>query len=204
MDLTAIDSLPETLRDSITIQNLAAGETLFAQEDEASNFYVVASGRIKLVRFLEQGQVSTFEIVRTSESIAEIALFADIYPCTAIAEIDSEVIAYPKEEFLTVLRTYPDITFDFMAMLVQKIQSMKFRLELRDIRIAHERVLRYLRHLVNFPQETTIVLDRPLRDIASDIGFTPETLSRALIKLEAEGAIARQERIITLQNNSSV
>lgn len=204
MDLTAIDSLPETLRDSITIQNLAGGETLFAQEDEASNFYVVASGRIKLVRFLEQGQVSTFEIVRTSESIAEIALFADIYPCTAIAEIDSEVIAYPKEEFLTVLRTYPDITFDFMAMLVQKIQSMKFRLELRDIRIAHERVLRYLRHLVNFPQETTIVLDRPLRDIASDIGFTPETLSRALIKLEAEGAIARQERIITLQNNSSV
>lgn len=204
MDLTAIDSLPETLRDSITIQNLAAGETLFAQEDEASNFYVVASGRIKLVRFLEQGQVSTFEIVRASESIAEIALFADIYPCTAIAEIDSEVIAYPKEEFLTVLRTYPDITFDFMAMLVQKIQSMKFRLELRDIRIAHERVLRYLRHLVNFPQETTIVLDRPLRDIASDIGFTPETLSRALIKLEAEGAIARQERIITLQNNSSV
>lgn len=204
MDLTAIDSLPETLRDSITIQNLAAGETLFAQEDEASNFYVVTSGRIKLVRFLEQGQVSTFEIVRASESIAEIALFADIYPCTAIAEIDSEVIAYPKEEFLTVLRTYPDITFDFMAMLVQKIQSMKFRLELRDIRIAHERVLRYLRHLVNFPQETTIVLDRPLRDIASDIGFTPETLSRALIKLEAEGAIARQERIITLQNNSSV
>lgn len=204
MDLTAIDSLPETLRDSITIQNLAGGETLFAQEDEASNFYVVASGRIKLVRFLEQGQVSTFEIVRASESIAEIALFADIYPCTAIAEIDSEVIAYPKEEFLTVLRTYPDITFDFMAMLVQKIQSMKFRLELRDIRIAHERVLRYLRHLVNFPQETTIVLDRPLRDIASDIGFTPETLSRALIKLEAEGAIARQERIITLQNNSSV
>lgn len=127
MDLTAIDSLPETLRDSITIQNLAAGETLFAQEDEASNFYVVASGRIKLVRFLEQGQVSTFEIVRASESIAEIALFADIYPCTAIAEIDSEVIAYPKEQFLTVLRMYPDIAFDFMAMLVKKIQSMKFR-----------------------------------------------------------------------------
>ena len=203
MDLTAIDSLPETLRNNITIQNLAAGETLFAQEDEASNFYVVTSGRIKLVRFLEEGQVSTFEIVRTSESIAEIALFADVYPCTAIAEIESEVIAYPKEQLLSVLRADPDIAFDFMAMLVKKIQSIKFRLELRNIRIAHERVLRYLRHLVNFPQETIIVLDRPFRDIASDIGFTPETLSRALIRLEAEGAIARQEKIITLQNNSS-
>ena len=62
---------------------------------------------------------------------------------------------------------------DFMAVLVKKIQSLKFSLELRDIRIAHERVLRYLRHLVNFPQETTIVLDRHLKDIASELGFTP-------------------------------
>ncbi|MEL6461302.1 MAG: Crp/Fnr family transcriptional regulator [Cyanobacteria bacterium J06641_2] len=202
MDLTAIDSLPETLRNSITIQNLAAGETLFAQEDEASNIYVVTSGRIKLVRYINGGQVSTFEVVRASGSLAEVALFTEIYPCTAIAEIDSQVIAYPKEELLNVLRAYPDMAQNFMAMLIRKIQSLKFCLELRDIRIAHERVLHYLRHLVNFPQETTIILDRPLKDIASELGFTPETLSRALIRLETDGAIARQERIITLQNNS--
>lgn len=203
MDLTAIDSLPEALRNTITIQSLVAGETLFTQEDKASNLYVVTSGRIKLVRYINGGKVSMFEIVRTSESLAEVALFSEIYSCTAIAEIDSEVIAYPKEEFLSVLRVYPDMAQDFMAMLVKKIQSLKFSLELRDIRIAHERVLRYLRHLVNFPQETTIVLDRPLKDIASELGFTPETLSRALIRLETDGIIARQERIITLQNNSA-
>ncbi|AFY58919.1 cyclic nucleotide-binding protein [Rivularia sp. PCC 7116] len=159
MDLTAIDSLPETLRNRITIQSLAPGETLFAQEDEALNLYVVISGRIKLVRYINGGQVSTFEIVRASESLAEVALFAEIYPCTAVAEIDSQVIAYPKEEFLNVLRAYPEMAQDFMAMLVRKIQSLKFRLELRDIRIAHERVLHYLRHLVNFPQETTIITE---------------------------------------------
>ncbi|MEM9510503.1 MAG: Crp/Fnr family transcriptional regulator [Cyanobacteria bacterium P01_E01_bin.35] len=203
MNLTDIRRLPESLRDKITIQDLAAGETLFTQEDKASTFYVVTSGRIKLVRYLDEGKVSTFEIVRASQSLAEIALFADIYPCTAIAEINSEVIAYPKEELLQVLRAYPDLAEEFMAMLVKKIQSLKLRLELRDIRIAHERVLRYLRHLVNFPEETTVVLDRPLKDIAGDLGFTPETLSRALIRLETDGAIARQERIITLFDNSA-
>ncbi|MEM7581710.1 MAG: Crp/Fnr family transcriptional regulator [Cyanobacteria bacterium P01_A01_bin.80] len=203
MNLTDIRRLPESLRDKITIQDLAAGETLFTQEDKASTFYVVTSGRIKLVRYLDEGKVSTFEIVRASQSVAEIALFADIYPCTAIAEINSEVIAYPKEELLQVLRAYPDLAEEFMAMLVKKIQSLKLRLELRDIRIAHERVLRYLRHLVNFPEETTVVLDRPLKDIAGDLGFTPETLSRALIRLETDGAIARQERIITLFDNSA-
>lgn len=203
MDLTDIRRLPKSLQDKVAIQNIAAGETLFVQEDRADNFYVVISGRIKLVRYLDNGKISTFEIVRASQSIAEVALFADIYPCTAIAEIASEVITYPKEELLKVLREYPDLAEYFMGMLVKKIQSLKFRLELRDIRIAHERVLRYLRHLVNFPEETTVVLDRPLKDIAGDLGFTPETLSRALIRLESDGEIARKERIITLYNNSA-
>ena len=200
MDLTNIDRLPKTLKDKTTVLNIAAGETLFTQQDEATTFYVVVSGRIKLIRYIDNGKVSTFEIVRSTQTLAEIALFAEIYPCTAIAEIDSEVIAYPKRELLGILQQYPDIAIDFMAMLVRKIQSLKFRLELRDIRIAHQRVLHYLRHLIDYPQENTIILDRPLKDIASDLGFTPETLSRALIRLETDGAIARQDRIIILQN----
>ena len=200
MNLTDIDRLPEFIKDKVIEQNLVAGETLFSQEDEANRFYVVTKGRIRLVRYLDRGKVSTFEIVRPSQTIAEIALFAEIYPCTAIAEIDSQVIAYPIEELLEVLRTYPDAAENFMSMLVAKIQSLKFRLELRDIKIAHERVLHYLHQLVNFPEETTVILDRPLKDIAEDIGFTPETLSRALIRLETDGAIARSDRTITLQS----
>ena len=203
MDLTDIRSLPNSLRDKITTINLATGETLFTQGDRASTFYVVNSGIVKLVRYLDGGKISTLEIVRASQSIAEAALFADIYLCTAIAEIDSEVIAYPQEELLKVLREYPDLAEEFMAMLVRRIQLLRFNLELRDIRIAHERVLKYLRHLVNFPETTTVILDRPLKEIAGDLGFTPETLSRALIILETDGAIARQERIITLYNNSA-
>ena len=199
MNLTDIDRLPEFLRNKVVRQSLVAGETLFAQENEATRFYVVTEGRIRLLRYLEGGKVSTFEIVRPFQTLAEMALFADIYPCTAIAEIDSEVIVYPKAELLEVLRTHPELAVDFISMLVSKIQSLKFRLELRDIKIAHERVLHYLRQLVNFPEETTVVLDRPLKDIAEDIGFTPETLSRALIRLETDGAIARSDRTITLQ-----
>ena len=204
MDLTDISRLPQPLRNKTVTQNLSASEILFTQDDEASSFYLVRSGRIKLFRYINEDKVSTFEIVRPQDSLAEMALFAETYPCSAIAEIDSEVIVYPKQELLEVMRNHPDLAEDFMAMLVKKIQSLKLRLELRDIRVAHERVLHYLRHLVNYPQETTIVLDRPLKDIAEDLGFTPETLSRALIRLETDGAIARAARIITLQNNSTV
>lgn len=202
MDLTDISRLPQLLQNKTVTQSLSASEILFTQGDEASSFYVVTSGRIKLFRYINEDKVSTFEIVRPQESLAEMALFAEVYPCTAIAEIDSEVIVYPKQELLDVLRTHSDIAEDFMAMLVKKNQSLKLRLELRNIRIAHERVLHYLRHLVNYPEETTVFLDRPLKDISEDLGFTPETLSRALIRLETDGAIAREARVITLHNKS--
>lgn len=204
MDLTELSRLPQPLQSKTITQNLSASEILFTQGDEASRFYLVTSGRIKLFRYIGEDKVSTFEIIRPQESLAEMALFTEVYPCSAIAEIDSEVIVYPKQELLEVMRNHPDLAEDFMAMLVKKIQSLKFRLELRDIRIAHERVLYYLRHLIDYPDEMTVTLDRPLKDIAEDLGFTAETLSRALIRLEAEGAISRDARIITLQNNYAV
>lgn len=52
MYLTDTRHFPESLPNKIAIQNLAAGETLFAQENEVLNFYVVTSGRIKLLRHL--------------------------------------------------------------------------------------------------------------------------------------------------------
>lgn len=50
--------------------------------DEASSFYVVTSGRIKLFRYVNEGKVSTFEIVRPQENLAEMALFTEVYPPT--------------------------------------------------------------------------------------------------------------------------
>ena len=56
-------------------------------EDEASSFYIVTAGRIKLIRYLNSGKVSTFEIFRLTKTLAEISLSSNIYPCTAIANL---------------------------------------------------------------------------------------------------------------------
>ena len=55
--------------------------------------------------------------------------------------------------------------------------------------------------ITHYISRSRFYLDRFLKDVASDLGFTPETLSRALIRLEADGLIARSDRIIILQNN---
>ncbi|MBD2433386.1 MULTISPECIES: Crp/Fnr family transcriptional regulator [Fischerella] len=203
MNLQSPESLPPELRHVIIHRELEPKESLFQQGDEAKAFYVVETGRLKLVRYTSDGKEVTFPIARRGEMIAEIALFSDTYPYAVIAEVASRVIIYPKQPILTALRHNSELAEDFMAMLVQKIHDLKIRLELRDIRAAHERVLRYLQYMAQLGEQTTITFDRPLKDIAVDLGLTPETLSRALTRLEREGIITRTRLQIKLQNLSA-
>ncbi|HEY9845875.1 MAG TPA: helix-turn-helix domain-containing protein, partial [Candidatus Caenarcaniphilales bacterium] len=104
---------------------------------------------------------------------------------------------YPKQPLLRALRDCPDLAEDFLERLVKKSQSLKARLELRSIRSARNRVLHYL--LVEAqPGATTLNFDRPLKDVAGDLGLTPEVLYRTLARLEREGMITRSNQQITL------
>jgi CRP/FNR family transcriptional regulator, dissimilatory nitrate respiration regulator len=200
MDLVTLATLPDEVRQSITVREFQPGQVLFHQGDPATAFYLVESGRIKLLHSLEQ-EALTFQVAATGDSFAEIALFTDTYPITAIADIRSQVIVYPKRLLSEALRTYPALAEDFMMRLVQKMQLLQHQLGLRNIRTAHDRVLRYLRYLAQQEDHTIVRFDRPLKDIATELGLTPETLSRALARLEQEGRISRQNQVITLHNS---
>lgn len=202
MDLLTPESLPPALRNGITYQELVTGQALFQQGDPALAVFIVETGRLRLFRYTTEGKMVTFYVARAGEIFAEVAIFSDFYTDSAVAEVDSRVAVYPKQLLLDALCEYPNLAEDFMTLLVRKIQSLKFRLELRDIRSAHERVLQYLRHLAQPDDDRSVNLDRPLKDIAGDLGLTPETLSRTLRRLEREGAIARVQRVIMLQNSS--
>ena len=196
------DCLPHGLSKAVRFRNLAAGQTLFRAGDSASDLFVVETGRIKVFRCTSEDKLVTLELARAHESLAEAALFLENHACTAIAEVNSRVIIYPKQALLAVLCDLPELAEELMEQMVRKIQSLEISLELRDIRAAHQRVLRYLRYLAKYQKQRVVSFDRPLKDIAGELGLTPETLSRALSRLENDGAITRDQRLITLKDPS--
>lgn len=202
MYLSIPDSLPPVLQAAATYQELVAGQVLFHQRDRALAIFAVEIGRLRLVRYTSEGRLVIFQVPGAGESFAESALFSDVYNCEAVAEVPSRVIVYPKQLLLTVLHDYPDMVFAFMERLSRKSQSLKIRLELQSILSARERVLQYLLVTAQ-PGETTVNFERPLKDIASELGLTPETLSRSLTRLEREGVIIRTPGQITLRNTST-
>lgn len=99
MDFLTPDSLPLNLQTAIAYRDLAAGQTLFHQGDQALAIYWVESGRIRLTDYTKDGQTINHYILRAHESFAEAALFSDIYECTAIADLTLARCCFAKTAF---------------------------------------------------------------------------------------------------------
>ncbi|MGL5944201.1 MAG: Crp/Fnr family transcriptional regulator [Waterburya sp.] len=197
MNLSVPDSLPSQLRDGASYQNLATGQILFHQRDPADYIFAVEVGRIRLVGYTCEGNLVVYQIIRAKESFAESALFMERYHCNAVVEVPSRIICYPKTIVLEVLQNNPNLALILLQRLDRKNQSLKKLLELRSIRSARDRLLQYLLFSVS-QGETTILFDRAYKDIANELGLSPETLYRTLAELEREEIITRQGRQIEL------
>ncbi len=215
MNLLNIDSLPSLLQNAATIYSFTAGQRLFRQGDRQNNFYIVETGRVKLVRYTIEGRMVVLQVVRRGESLGENTFISGAYSCTAIAEIASRTIVYPQSLLIQALLEYPELAEDLNYKLTRKIQSLKVSLELLQVRSAHLRLFQYLQYNAAFSNNQTVVntsigyagetpaslsvnLDQPWKEIAAELDLAPRTVSRALARLEYEGRITRQADSIIL------
>ena len=97
---------------------------------------------------------------------------------------------------LSYLSTDSALSLKFIEVLARQIQKLRLLIELRGIRSARERLLQYLKIMVN--SELTLQIDTTYKDLANTLGMTHETLYRVLSLLEKENVIARNDNIIIL------
>lgn len=197
MNFSNPDSLPTPLREQVAYRDLAQGERLFRRGDAAKYIYILATGRIWLVRPTIENKNATLQFAKPGDILGENALFENTYLSSAIANVASKVIVYNRSCLSQIMNNHPDLVEDLLRRLILKIGYYQNSLELREIRAAHQRVVQYLRYAAD-PQLKIIHLDYPLQDIARQLGFTPATLSRALSKLEQDGFISRESNSIAL------
>ena len=204
MKLDIVDRLPDALQESAISQNIVKGQRLFRRGDRANYLYLIQQGRFQEVSYPEDGRMAVLQILNTGDTLGETGLFNRIYRSTAIAQIDSQVIAYPVSVLKEQLQRSPLVMETLIEILSQKIYEFQVRLEWRSISLADRRVLEYLKHqLEKISQDredavSTLILSTPLQEIAAELGFVPGTLSRALAKLEADRTIQREDNQITL------
>jgi CRP-like cAMP-binding protein len=177
------------------VRHLKPGETLFRQGEPAGHLYLIQSGRLMMVRGTPAGAWINLHSGCAGELFAEGALFADTYGCHALAGSGGAQIKCCSKE--TILATAePALLFALLEKVTRQLHVARTRLELQTIRSAQERTFAYLQILAD--GKGVVRLERPLYEVASELGLSPESLYRSLRALETQGLLSRDKRQIAL------
>ena len=85
-------------------ETLAAGAHLFRQGDPVTSIFRVESGCVRLERTTATGAMVVLHTASAGETLAEAALFSDVYHCNAVALKAARVCVYDKRAILAALK----------------------------------------------------------------------------------------------------
>lgn len=168
-------------------------EILFHEGSQAEGLFVLARGRLKLVRYTPQGKEMLLHLVHPGQSFAEAALFGPrTYPATAVAVEDSLAWLWPRQRLLDLIRSAPDLALSLVLSVSVWTRHLVTKLELLTQRRVEERLAIYLAARAGdrvITDGDELVLSETRQLIAAQLGTGPEVLSRTFRRLEDDGII---------------
>lgn len=172
---------------------LEAGETLFNMGDDATRFYMVERGQLKLYRLSAAGQEKVIELLTPGQTFAEAAMFMSrrIYPVSCEALTDCSVVALNSSVYLDILKEAPETTMRLLGDLSMKLRKRLSDIEALAFQNATLRVISYLVTLVPPGAGNAAAVELPFskKNVALRLSLQPETLSRVFARLRGRGLL---------------
>ena len=192
----------ELIAESTTLKQIKKGEHLFSELQPATAFYIVVSGSVKIFKLSSEGGEQILHVQHAGDLIAEAIIFEfDTYPAFCEALEDSVLLRLPKEDFLNILRHFPEITFKIMSAYSRRLRQLVAKIEDLSLHDIKYRLANYL--LGNYTirdKQCVVRLSLTKKDLASSLGTIPETLSRTFNYLKKEKLISEQKNDIIILN----
>ena len=183
-------------------KTLGRDQMLFRAGDPAESFYVVTSGRMKLVRHTSQGKEMMLHLVEPGQSFAEAAILGDgTYPATSIAVESCELWGWKRSALLSMFERSPELALGFALSISMWTRRLATQLELLTQRRVEERLAIYLKGRAGARALTAgdeIPLQEARHLIAAQLGTGPEVLSRTFRRLEEQGVITADGQCVKI------
>lgn len=169
------------------MKEFAANSYLFWEGDPSDQFYIVSSGRVKVIKSTSQGKDLIVAFFGTGEMFGEVAVFGDEpYPASAQALEPTTVLIIKRADFLAFLSGHPQMALRIINMLGGRLRDAQDRI--RDL--VGERVeQRLARILLMLSAKLGPDLPFTRQEIADMAGTTVETSIRFMSRLKDGGII---------------
>jgi len=182
--------------------NLVPSQMLFNKDDNASHFYLVKKGQVKLFRITPAGDEKVFHLFSAGGWIAEMAMFLPEpkYPMNAQAEVTTQLLKVKRETLHQIIENSPTLARQLLGFMSSKVFSLVNNIDKLTFINASQRLVLHLGHLYQMQgtNDQRVRLHAPKRVLASQLNITPETFSRILRKFKTQGYIVEKGDYIEL------
>lgn len=166
-------------------KKIIKGEVVFGERDPYDGFFEILSGIFKVYSLSQDGKEAILKVFYPGELIASHPIFQPNEPCfyPAFCEAlkDGELIYYPKREFTSFLFENTKALYLFSAVTIQHLNYFRKKLVENLHLSVKDRILNFLKECG--ASEEFIILPITKNQLASLIGTTPESVSRAFRSL---------------------
>lgn len=176
----------------------AKGVSIFFEGEPAIGFYMVTAGKVKIFKTSIDGKEQILHIFGPGEPFGEVPVFhGSPFPANAETLTESELLFFPRAEFVNLVTTTPSLALNMLAVLALRLRRFAAQIENLTLKEVPGRLASYLFYLMEEQRnQNRVTLDIPKGQLASLLGATSETLSRIFAKMSEEGLIRVEGKTI--------
>lgn len=178
---------------------------ILIEEEIGSTMFIILSGRVKISRISDDGREVILSILSDGDFFGEMSLLdGHTRSANVTATEGSELLVIRREQFLQMLKDFPQIAINLLKELAQRIRKSDEHIKSLSLQDATGRVATTLLRIAEdsgmFRKGQVEISELPLQqDLANMAGTSRETISRVIKSLTEDGYLKKQSgKIIIL------
>jgi len=184
----------------------SAGETVFGEGEPCLGLYVVESGHIRIFKTSAGGREHVLSVDGPGSSVAELPVFdGGNYPASVAAIEDASLLFISKQDFQALCVVHPQVALKVLRVVGARLRRLVGIIEELSFTTVRHRLASFLlreaqKEGTRTPDGIEVVLPASNQEIAAQIGTVRELVSRNLGRLQAEGIVRLDGRIVVILN----
>ena len=154
----------------------AEGEHIFSEGVDATAFFIVISGKVKIYKLSPDGKEHTLHIHGPGDLVAEAAIFDSMrYPASCMAIEDSQLVRIWRDGFLALIKSHPELALKMMSGYSKRLRQFVAKIEELSLKDIKSRLAGYL--LEHSSEENGVTVCRLVyskKDLASFLVQSPK------------------------------
>jgi CRP-like cAMP-binding protein len=191
-------------------QGFEPDESIYFEGAPAEYLYVVAAGKVKLMRHTRSGKDVLLDLLEPGEYFGGLSPLPDeAYNETAQAHTTVCTLRIGKETFRSILASRPGIALGVLEITAARLQAAHERVrQLSVFSVEHRIAFTLLKLAEKFGerQKGRLLIQTPLSrdDLAEMTGTTTESASRAISQLQKAGLIETGRQWVAITDQAGL